>query len=140
MDALGEADPVTQRHVAIWVTRRVFAEAQLTNIDWIAAALNAMERGDPLRWPFGGDDRAAWDLLLSDERVPVTLVTSLDGQENNLLQQAMAFRALFSARERDPLRAALDACEHAAIAFGHDRYRVLFSDARQAFPALASRR
>jgi hypothetical protein len=137
VDALGEADPVTQRKVACWVTRRAFAEAQLADIDWIAAALDAMDRGEPLPWPFDGDDRRAWDLLFSDERVPSTVVTSLDGRHSNFVQQAMAFPALFSARERDPLSAALDALWNAAAAFGRGRYQVLFSEVRQAFPALA---
>ncbi|HEX8005451.1 MAG TPA: hypothetical protein VF482_03390 [Trebonia sp.] len=135
--ALDEADPGTQRKVARWVTRRAFAEAQLAEIDWIAAALNAMDRGEPLPWPFDGDDRRAWDLLFSDERVPSTFVTPFDGMRSDFLQQAMAFPALFSAREQNPLRAALDALWNAAVAFGHGRYQVLFSEVRQAFPALA---
>ena len=119
------------------MTRRAFAEAQLAEIDWIAAALDAMDRGESLPWPFDGDDRRAWDLLFSDKRVPSTLVTSLDGLHSNFLQQAMAFPALFSAREQDSLSAALDALWNAAVAFGHGRYQVLFSEVRQAFPALA---
>lgn len=138
VDALGEADPVTQRKVACWVTRRAFAEAQLTEVDWIAAALEAMDQGNPLGWPFDADDSVhsrAWDLLLSDERVPRTVVT-LDGRLSNYLQQAMAFPAIFSAGEQDPLRAALDALRSAAASFGRGRYQVLFSEVRQAFPAL----
>jgi hypothetical protein len=50
----------------------------------------------------------------------------------------MAFPALFSALERDPLRAALDALWSAAVAFGHGRHQVLFSEARQAFPTVAA--
>jgi hypothetical protein len=137
--ALGDTDPDMQRKVARWVTRRVFAEAGLAEIDWIAEALDAMDRGDPLPWPFEGDDeygRRAWDLLFSDERVPSTLVTSLDGAHSDLLQQAMAFPAVFSAREQDPLAAALIALWNAAVAFGHERYTVLFAEARQAFPPL----
>jgi hypothetical protein len=134
--ALDKADPATQRKVACWVTRRAFAEAQLAEIDWIAAALDAMDRGEPLPWPFDGDDRRAWDLLFSDERVPSTFVTSLDGLRSGFLQQAMAFPALFSVREQDPLHAALNALWNAAVAFGHGRCRVLFSEGRQAFPAL----
>lgn len=137
VDALGGADPVTQRKVACWVTRRAFAEAQLAQIDWIAAALDAMDRGEPLPRPFDGDDRRAWDLLFSDERVPSTLVASLDGLHGSFLQQAMAFPALFSAREQDPLGAALDALWNAAVAFGYGQYPVLFGEVRQAFPALA---
>jgi hypothetical protein len=136
VDALAEVDSPTQREIARWVTRRAYVEAQLADIEWIAPALAAMDRGEPLPAPFD-DDKDAWDLLLSDERVPRTTVTSLDGERDDFLQQAMAFPTLFSAREQDPLRAALDAMRSAAVAFGHGRYQILFTEVRQAFPAVA---
>lgn len=49
----------------------------------------------------------------------------------------MTFPAISSARRDDPLRAALDALWHGAAGFGRDRYRVLFAEVREAFPALA---
>jgi hypothetical protein len=52
------------------------------------------------------------------------------------LAEAMAFPALFSAREQDPLSAALDALWSAAVAFGRRRYEALLREARQAFPVL----
>ncbi len=137
VDALAQTDPVTQRDIARWVTRRAFVEARLADVEWIAPALAAMDRGEPLPSPFD-DDRRAWGMLLSDARVPRTLVTSLDGRLDNCLQQAMAIPALFSALEQDPLRAALDALWSAAVAFGHGRHQVLFSEVRQAFPAVAA--
>lgn len=136
--ALDEADPVTQRAVARWVTRRAYAEAQLTEIDWIAAALDAMDRGEPLPSPFDGDNKQAWDRLFSDERVPTTLITSLDGAHSNVLQQAMAFPALFAAREQDPLDAAVGALWNAVVAFGRGRPPMLFAEVRQAFSVLDS--
>jgi hypothetical protein len=137
VDALAQMDPVTQREIARWVTRRAFVEARLADVEWIVPALAAMDRGEPLPSPFD-DDRRAWDLLLSDPRVPRTLVTSPDGRFHNCLQQAMAFPALFSAGEQDPLRAALDALWSAAVAFGHGRHQVLFTEVRQAFPAVTA--
>ncbi|WP_275295678.1 hypothetical protein [Amycolatopsis sp. La24] len=135
-DALAERDPAIQRQVARWTVRRAYAEAQLTEVEWIVPALAAMERGDPLPPPFD-DDRQAWNVLLTDERVPRTLATSPDGRNDNCLQQAMAFPALFSAREPDPLAAAFEALWSAAVAFGYGRHGVLFAELRQAFPALA---
>jgi hypothetical protein len=64
-------------------------------------------------------------------------MTSLDGRHSSFLQQAMAFPAIFSARERDLLSAALDAIWNAAVAFGRGQHQVLFSEVRQAFPSLA---
>ncbi|MCT2583066.1 hypothetical protein [Actinophytocola gossypii] len=137
VEALAEADPATQRDIARWVTRRAYDEAGLTGVDWIDAALAAMDRGEPLPAPFGGDDQQAWQLLFADERVPSTLVTSPDGRLDNCSQQAMAFPAVFSAREADPLRAAVDAIHNAAVAFGYGRHPVLFAELRRAFPAVA---
>jgi hypothetical protein len=137
VDALANADPVTQRAIARWVTRRAFVEAGLADVEWIAPALAAMDRGEPPPPPFD-DHRRAWDLLLSDARVPRTLVTSPDGRLGNYLQQAMAFPALFAALQQDPLRAALDALWSAVVAFGHGRHQVLFGEVRQAFPTLAA--
>ncbi|MFD2473453.1 hypothetical protein [Amycolatopsis silviterrae] len=136
IDAVERMDPAAQRQIARWTVRRAYAEAQLTEVEWIAPALAAMDRGEPLPPPFD-DDRRAWDLLLSDERVPRTLATSPDGESDNCLQQAMAFPAVFSAREPDPLRAAFDALWAAAVTFGYGRHGALFAEVRQAFPALA---
>lgn len=133
VDALAQTDPVTQRDIARWVTRRAFVEARLADVEWIAPALAAMDRGEPLPPPFD-DDRRAWDLLLSDARVPRTLVTSPDGRLDNCLQQAMAFPALFSALEPDPLRAALDALWSAAVAFGHGGTRCCSARSARPFP------
>lgn len=136
VDALTRADPVTQRQIARWAVRRAYAEARLTEVEWIAPALAAMDRGAPLPPPFD-DNRRAWDLLLTDEQVPHTLATSPDGRHDNCLQQAMAFPAIFSARGPDPLEAALDALRAAKVTFGYGRHGVLFAEVRQAFPALA---
>lgn len=69
VDALAQTDPVAQRAIARWATRRAFVEARLAEVEWITPALAAMDRGEPLPPPFD-DDRRAWDLLLSDARVP----------------------------------------------------------------------
>lgn len=135
VDALAETDPVTQREVARWACRRAFIEARLAEVEWITPALAAMDQAQPLPPPFG-DRKQAWDLLLSDEHIPHTLVTSLDGRHENCLQQAMAFPAVFSADEDDPLRAALDVLWAAAVAFGRGRHPVLFTEVRQAFPSI----
>ncbi len=142
VDALGDADPLTQRQVARWVTRRAYAEAGLADIDWIAPALAAMDRGDPLPPPFDGDGRPgsskpAFDRLRSDRRVPRTAVPSPDGRFGQCHQQSMALPAIFSARQEDPLRAALDALHSGAAGFGRDRYPALFTEVREAFPRLA---
>ncbi|MBP2330328.1 hypothetical protein JOF56_010713 [Kibdelosporangium banguiense] len=135
VDALGAADARTQREVARWVTRRAFVEAQLSEVDWIAAALAAVDQGDPLPPPFDNDEEA-WQRLFTDPHVPHTMVTSPDGRLDNCSQQAMAFPAMFSARVEDPLAAAFDALWAGAVAFGHGRHNVLFTEVKEVFPIL----
>jgi hypothetical protein len=134
--ALGEADPATQRRIARWATRRACEEAELAGIDWIAAALDAMDRGEPLPRPFEGGYQDARNALRADPRAPHATVVSLDGRHPSVVRSAMAFPALWTASEEDPLTAAVAALWFAATAFGRDRYPVLFAEARQAFPAL----
>jgi hypothetical protein len=62
-DTLEAASPETQRYIARWVTRRALAEARLTGMPWIAAALAAMDADESPPFPFDGDDRPAWPLL-----------------------------------------------------------------------------
>lgn len=136
VDTLAEIDADTQRAVARWATRRACTEAGLVDVDWIAPALAAMDQGEPLPPPLDGD--LPWDLLLSDPQVPRRLMTSLDGRHDNVRQQAMALPALLSAREEDPLRAALDALRAGAACFGQERWPVFFAEVRQAFPTLGT--
>ena len=136
IDAIAAAGPDTERAVARWVTRRAFAEAGLTSVGWIVSALDALDRGDPLPWPFDGDDQRAWGALFSDERVPSTFVTLPDGGGDGYLQQAMAFPALLATRHRDRLGAVIEALASAVATFGHGRQREVFDEVRQAFPGL----
>ncbi|HEX3781665.1 MAG TPA: hypothetical protein VHX38_18540 [Pseudonocardiaceae bacterium] len=137
LDALAELDPADLRLIARWVVKRAYVQAQLADIDWIAPALAALERDQPLPAPFD-DSPSLWDRLLNDRRVPRTTVTSLDGRHDNMRQQAMALPAILAAIDPDPLQAACGALWHAAVAFGRDACPMLFAEVRAAFPALLS--
>ncbi|MEU7582486.1 hypothetical protein AB0B50_33435 [Streptomyces sp. NPDC041068] len=132
--ALDRSTPEGQRSVARWAMRRAYEKAGLDGIDWIAPALDAAERGQPLPAPFDREDdhEPVWDRLLDDPRVPQTLVASTDGSGQEMLRAALAVPALFGAVEDDPLRAAVDALFAAAVAYGPD-YGTLFTEARSAF-------
>ncbi|MFC7010180.1 hypothetical protein ACFQMH_00305 [Streptomyces viridiviolaceus] len=134
LDAVDAADPAAQRNIARWAARRAFDAAGLTDVDWIAPALAALDRGESLPAPFG-DPRRTWDRFFADDRITHTVVGSLDGHHDNLLQQAMAMPALLAAAGPDPLRAALDALFAAAVTHGTD-YPALFARARREFPVL----
>jgi hypothetical protein len=103
---------------------------------WIAAALAAMDADEPPPFPFDHDDRLARTLLLTDEALPRTTVTSLDGATGNISQQVTAFHALLHARDPDPLKAAVRALWAGVNAFGHDQYQELLDEVRREFPVL----
>ena len=135
LDALADASPDRQRDVAVWTARRACTVARLVEVAWIADALRALDRGDPLPAAFH-DVQQVWDRLLTDPDVPHTLVTSPSGHPN-ALQQAMAFPALLAMANPDPLAAAVDALHAAAIAYGPDWPQML-QQARRDFPELAT--
>ncbi|GAA0245759.1 hypothetical protein GCM10010492_51510 [Saccharothrix mutabilis subsp. mutabilis] len=135
LDALADAPEQVQRGIARWAARRACVEAGLDGVAWIAPALDAVDRGEPLPPPFE-DDREPWDRLLSDPTVPQTLITTPDGRIDNFLQQAMALPVLFAVTGEDPLRAAVEVVHTAAATMGYGRHGVLFAELRQAFPGL----
>jgi hypothetical protein len=135
VDAIVGLDPVTQRAVGVWAARRACAAAGLTDLDWVKAALTALERGEPL--PIAGLDEA-FRLLGTDPRVRSTTVVSYDGRHERISQQHMALPALCSAAANDPLAAALESLFHAMFTIGID-YPRLLSEVRDAFPKLAER-
>ncbi|MES9537758.1 hypothetical protein [Actinomadura sp. NPDC000600] len=130
-EAIAAADPEVQRAIARWVARRAYDVAGLASIDWIAPALLAMDRAQPLPPPFD-DMEHVWPRLWADEQVPSSTVTLPGGRIHNFSQQAAAVPALFEAVEADPLQASLDALWAAAAAFGTD-YRDLLQEVRDAF-------
>jgi hypothetical protein len=134
IDWLDRADDATLRAIARWVTRRVYVEAQLADVDWIAPALAAMDRGEPLPPPFDDDIRAL-DRAMSDPLLPQTGVVPDEGGAE-FSQQAMAFPVIFSVNEPDPLLAALDTISSAAAGFGFARRHVLFAELRQSFSSV----
>ena len=132
LDALDRAGPEELRAIARWAAGRAAGMSGLADVDWIAAALAALDAGDPLPAPFDDHDQA-WNRLLTDPRVPNTIVT-IHGTPDVLLQAA-AFPALLAAAHPDPLAAAVDAIYAAATAHGDDHARFL-ADARAAFSSL----
>ena len=133
LDAVAEADAETQRAIAQWAARRAYDAAGLSSVVWIAPALEAVERGEPLPAPFD-DQGEVWRLFMTDERMPRTVIRLPGGGPDNVSQQAAAIPALFGAAESDPLRAAVDALHAAGLALG-DESQSFFSDVRRLFLA-----
>ena len=129
VDAVGEG---CQRRIARWAARRACAHAGLDGLEWIAAALERLERGEPLP-PLFGDVERAWESLYGDERAPVSEVDSILGSALRMHQQSMAFPSIWAAGRPNSLQAALDALFDAAAAFGSEHPR-LFAEVREIFP------
>ncbi|MFG2907508.1 hypothetical protein ACGF13_20910 [Kitasatospora sp. NPDC048286] len=73
LHALDDAGPRAQRAVARFAARRACAAAGLAGLDWVAAALTALDEGRPLPAPFD-DPAALWQTLAADPRVPARTV------------------------------------------------------------------
>lgn len=131
-EAIAAASPDTQRSIARWVTRRAYEVAGIADLDWVAPALRALDRGQQLPPPFG-DREQVWQMFFSDSRVPQTIVVSLDGRTPNVLRSAMAVPALFDAAGPDPLDGALQALYAAAVTFGRDSYPALLEEVRRTY-------
>ncbi|MFI7395754.1 hypothetical protein [Streptomyces tendae] len=135
LDAVDAVCPATQRDLARWAARRAFTAAGLDGVDWIAAALTALERGEPLPAPFD-DPRRTWDRFFTDDRTALTAPDPPGAVSHGApLCRALAVPALRAAADPDPLRAALGALFAAAVAHG-TAYPALFAEARRRFPDL----
>jgi hypothetical protein len=133
LDALDRTTPDEQRAVARWAARRAAGTAGMSGVDWIDAALAAVDAGAPLPDPFD-DEGGTWERLFTDPRVPRTTITVPNGPAN-CSQQAVALPAIRAATHADPLAAAVEAVYAAAVAHGADHPRFV-ADLRAAFPDL----
>ncbi|HJQ47318.1 MAG TPA: hypothetical protein VJ870_13535 [Amycolatopsis sp.] len=138
VDGLENLDETTQRAVATWTARRACDEARLSDLDWVAAALTALDRGRPLPQPFD-DHHAAFERLRIDARVPRTAVPSYDGRHDRISQQHAVLPVVRSAAAADTLAAGVESVFHATVTFGNG-YPRLFAELRRAFPALPAER
>ncbi|MCR3754399.1 hypothetical protein LX88_008411 [Lentzea californiensis] len=136
VESIADADEAAQRDIARWVARRTCVQAKLADVDWIAPALDAMDRDEPLPPPFD-DGRVVRERLMTDERIPKTFVAGPHGKGDRYLQQAMALMAVYRALEEDPLRAVCDTLMAGVTTFGRLRHDLLFEELREAFPAVA---
>lgn len=128
IDRMDNADAATQRAVAIWAAHQACAMAGLSDLDWVAAALAALDRGEP---PFASVDQA-FELLRNDSRVRFTTIRSYDGRHDRVSRQYMALPAVWAAAADDPLAAGMEALFHAVVTAGSE-YPDLVAEARRAF-------
>jgi hypothetical protein len=127
LDDLAAQTPEKQRAIAEWAVVRVLRDAGLSEIDWIAAGITAIQAGqglpDHLRpLPF--------DRLFSDPQVPRTTVVGTRGE--TISHQAFALPVLKAADYSDPLAAAGAAVATGAAALGRE-FQSLFDELRTTF-------
>jgi hypothetical protein len=127
VDLVAEADPATQRRIAHWAARHAYTYAGIADVDWIAPAWDALERGDPLpeayvdtaamwrRLGGGGGVIHAEAWMLGRAAAPDPIEFLLAGP---VAAVPMALPALPAAALPDPLQAALEALWAAATAYG----------------------
>ncbi|MFI6985289.1 hypothetical protein ACIBSV_42915 [Embleya sp. NPDC050154] len=132
--AIARVDDGTQREIARWAAHRACALAGLTDVDWIAPALAALDAVLPLPAPFD-EPGAAWRRLFEDPNAPLITITLPDGTTHKAFQQAFALPALLGAAESDSLQAALDALYAVASAHGTD-HRDFLDEVRDTWPGL----
>lgn len=139
VDELDRADPAVQRAVAVWAARRACDVAGLASTDWVAAGLDALDRGEPLAPPFDHLPDALARLNGGPSgRTTVRLVTASAGTprpSRQIDRRYAALPAIPAAAHDDSLRAAIDALAAAAVAFG-DEEQLLFDEVRYRFRSI----
>lgn len=126
LDALERAGENTQFAVARWSVRRALCAANLDQVEWIAAALDGMDRGQSFHDAFKPPPGTFGD-------GPHAVATSGDW-DPRLSGPIQAMLTLRSAGIDDPLVAAIASFWLAVGATGNDP--ALLEEVRQAFPEL----
>lgn len=112
--------PGAQRQIVAWAARWAWEFAGEDKVDWIAPALSALDRGDPMPPPWH-DPKAAWDRVVSTHREQIETVRANPAVSGNAATwmgphepYAAATAATIAAAQPDPLRAVFGALRGAA--------------------------
>jgi hypothetical protein len=145
VDAVAEADAATQRRIAVWAARHAYTFAGIADLDWLAPAWAALDRGEPAPESIA-DMKAQWNRIRGE--APVRIEMFMVGESNRSTSGlasfldhpvdpvAMALPALAAAGLPDPLQAALESLWAAATTYGRD-HPAFLAEVRRAFPELA---
>lgn len=117
VDRIAEADPRTQRAMAVWAARYWCARSGLAAHDWVEAELAALDRGDPPT-PSFTDFHTAFARWRDVPRESLTFsaTVSLGPVETPRIDPAViALHEVIAARHEDPLVAAMDTIHNAVV-------------------------
>jgi hypothetical protein len=131
-EEVAAASPGAQRRLAHWAAQRVCDEAGISDLDWVADALAAMQRGEPLPPPLD-DPGQMYERLAGDERAPRSTTTY---QGHATERGPIALFATLGAVWPAALWAATDTIARAAAVFGDDRQDVLLRETAEALRRL----
>ena len=124
-------DDTTARSVAAWCARAACQHAGLAHRSWVSTALDDLDGQRPVGGVFT-DQGDAFDRLQAEIDIERTEGASGWGPGSPYA----AIPAVFSARDPDPTRAAMDALSHAHFTFKPDHSTELYDRLRAAFPDL----
>jgi hypothetical protein len=136
LDAVEDAAPVIQWAVARWIARRACVEAELDQIEWIAAALDGIDRGDE-PWKVLRIPTEAFGSAVPDGPVMFAIVGGWNGSRDLPSKATTIFSAF---HYDDPLEAAIETLWVARDVFGPGRAHEFEGELWQAFPALRNLR
>lgn len=119
VDEIADLDRDRQRALVNWVARRACRLAGQEGVDWVAAALHALERGEALPPPFDQPDRAYARMFSGgeDKATFTSLVMRIvdpDEPPPPLAPEAAAVDSMLEAANIEPARAAIEAVVGAA--------------------------
>ncbi|BCJ47870.1 hypothetical protein GCM10010168_22290 [Actinoplanes ianthinogenes] len=116
VDEIDAAGPEEQRVMAAWAARETCRRAGLAGQDWVAQALDALDRGDPPPAWFATftDGFARWRQVPAEEITQRASLRPADAPAPEIRPEVSAIHAVVFAREPDPLEAALDTVRTAA--------------------------
>jgi hypothetical protein len=136
LDEIAEAEPQVQRAMSRWAARHICKRVGLAELDWVAAALDALDRSDELP-PSFTDLTTALARLYGHpresvtNRVELTVTVAAEPEPVDIEPENWALQAVLGARRDDPLLAAVCAVTSAAEAIPDERAAVIvtFRDA-----------
>jgi hypothetical protein len=137
VDEIADAEPLVQRAMAAWAARYTCERAGMAGLDWVAAALDALDRGDPPPPWFADFDAAfaRWRGVPRESlshRAGISLSTEAEPGTPRIDPEITALQAVVTARGNDPLLAAITAIR-AAIEVAPGRQAAAITAFRAAF-------
>ena len=131
VDAIVRARLPKLRRITVWAVRRAFTTAGIADRDWIAPALDALDRDRPVPSPFGlNHQQELWQAFQDDSTIDTTVTGS--GPVPAPVIAMYAVRDASDLLALDPLQGTFQSLQTAARTDGGN-YEALIRDLRKEF-------